>query len=499
MERMKKGYLTVYLSLSLGIILSLILALTEWARVNAMRMQIECVADTAASSVLAEYHRELLEQYELFFVDTSYGTNTAAYANTEAHLKNYMEHNFSLQGVNTIQNYRDILKLSTGEISLLSATVATDEKGIGIKRQAVLYEKDKIGLSLIEDIMKNLQTVTEYEAESGKIQEQRQNVEEELNELIKETEENMPPEKEIIETEDGLKEIEVKPKITRDNPADIVNATRGFSILNLVIKDRNALSYQRITPSNYVTGRQLNVGSGKQEGVTYPDGLVEDILFHEYILDKCGRYTESLDKSFLKYQIEYIVAGKDSDEENLKNIVNRILLIREAANVIYLLSDSSKMTEIETVSTVLSLVCMVPEAEPLVRYSILFAWAYVESVQDVRNLLDQKRVPLMKSGSTWTTKLLNMTEYQQNFNQGRLEGEGLSYDDYLRIFLCMTNEDMVTMRLADIMEMDIRKTVGNENFRMDACIDCFEFIALINSRYGYDFSIQRKYGYMIGS
>lgn len=494
---MKKGYLTVYLSLSLGIILSLILALTEWARVNAMRMQVECVADTAASSVLAEYHRQLLEQYELFFIDTSYGTDTAAYANTEAHLRDYMEHNFSLKGVHTIQRYRDILKLSTEEISLLSATVATDENGIGIKRQAVLYEKDKIGLSLIEDVMKNLQAVTEYETESGKIQEQRQNAEEELNELIKQTEENMPPEKEIIETEDGLEEIEVKPKITRDNPADIVNATRGLSVLNLVVKDRNTISYQKITPSSYVTGRQLNTGSGRQEEITYPDSLAENILFHEYILDKCGRYTEVLDKSLLKYQIEYIIAGKDSDEENLKSIVNRLLLIREAANTIYLLSDSNKMAEIETVSTVLSLVCMVPEAEPLVRYSILFAWAYVESVQDVRDLLDKKRVPLMKSSSTWTSKLLYMTEYQKHLDHGGTEGEGLSYDDYLRIFLCMTNENTVTMRLADIMEMDIRQTAGNESFRMDVCIDSFEFTAQISSRYGYDFSIQRKYSYMV--
>lgn len=496
---MKKGYLTVYLSLSLGIILSLILALTEWARVNAMRMQIECVADTAAFSVLAEYHRELLEQYELFFVDTSYGTDTAAYANTEAHLRNYMEHNFSLKGLNTIRNYRDILKLSAGEISLLSAAIATDENGIGIKRQAVLYEKDKIGLSLIEDIMKNLQTVTEYETESVKVQEQRRNVEEELNELIKQTEEDMPPEKKMIETENGLEEIEVKPKITRDNPADIVNAARGFSVLDLVVRDKNSISYQTITPSNYVTGRQLHAGSGRQEGITYPDSLAEDIMFHEYILDKCSRYTKVLDKSLLKYQAEYIVIGKDSDEENLKSIVNRLLLIREAANAIYLLSDSSKMAEIETVSTVLSLVCMVPEAEPLVRYSILFAWAYVESIQDVRDLLNQKRVPLMKSSSTWKSELLNMTEYQYHWDQGKADGEGLSYEDYLRIFLCMTNEETVTMRLADIMEMDIRKTPGNENFRMDACIDSFDFIAWVSSKYGYNFSIQRKYSYMVGN
>jgi len=493
---MKKGYLTVYLSLSLGIILSLILALTEWARVNAMRMQVECVADTAATSILAEYHRQLLEQYELFYVDTSYGTKTASYANAEAHLRNYMEHNFSLKGVDTIWNYRDILKLSAGEVSLLSAAVATDENGIGIKRQAVLYEKDKTGLSLINDIMRNLQTVTEYETESGKLQEQRREVEEELNELIKQTEENLPPETQVVETENGLEEIEVKPQITRDNPADVVNATRGLPILQLVVKDMDALSYQRITPSNYVTGRQLHIGSGRQEGLSYPDSLADNILFHEYILDKCSRYTEVFDKSLLKYQAEYIIGGKDSDEENLKSIVYRLLLIREAANALYLLSDSAKMAEIETVSTILSLVCMVPEAEPLVRYSILFAWAYVESIQDIRNLLDRKKVPLMKNRNTWKSELLHMTDYQQHFEDGGSEGEGMSYEDYLRVFLCMTDESKVTMRLANIMEMDIRKTAGNENFRLDACIDSFEFAACISSGYGYDFDIQRKYSYV---
>lgn len=492
---MKKGYLTVYLSLSLGIILSLILALTEWARVNAMKMQIECVADTAATSILAEYHRQLLEQYELFYVDTSYGTETPAYANTEAHIRDYMEHNFSLKGVDTIWNYRDILKLSAGEVSLLAAAVATDENGIGIKRQAVLYEKDKIGLSLVNDIMRNLQTVTEYETESGRLQEQRRNVEEELNELINQAEEDLPPETQVVETENGPEEIEVKPQITRDNPADMVNATRGFPILKLVVKDMNALSYQRITPSNYVTGRQLHIGCGRQEEFSYPDSLTDNILFHEYILDKCSRYTEVFDKSLLKYQVEYIIGGKDGDEENLKSIIYRLLLIREAANALYLLSDSGKMAEIETVSTILSLVCMVPEAEPLVRYSILFAWAYVESIQDVRNLLDQKRVPLMKTSNTWKSKLLHMTEYQQHFDDENSEGEGMSYEDYLRVFLCMMDESKVTMRLADIMEMDIRQTAGNENFRLDACIDSFKFIAYVSSGYGYDFNIQRKYSY----
>ena len=491
---MKKAYLTVYLSLSLGVILSLILALTEAARVNAIRMQIECVADTACNSVLAEYHRQLLEQYELFYVDTSYGTANAVYANTEAHLKSYMEHNFSLQDVSVLRSYRDVLQLSAEDVSLLSAAIATDEQGIGLKRQAVLYMKDKVGLSLAEELMKNVQIVTQYEQESANLQKQRQDVEEQLNEMIHEKEESLPPEKRTIETDDGTEEIEVQPEITRDNPADIVNAARGLSILRLVIKDANSISYQKITPSNYVTGRQLHVGSGRQEGMSYPDSFFENVVFYEYILEKCGKYTEVLDKSLLKYQTEYIICGKDSDDKNLEAIMNRLLLLREAANVLYLMSDSTKMAEIQALSTTLTLICMVPEAEPLVRYSIMFAWAYVESIRDVRVLFNGGKVPLMKTNGTWGTGLLKMTQFQGNYETGG-GSEGLSYEDYLRIFLCLTDEDKVTMRLMDIMEMDIRQTAGNENFRMDACTDYFEMLAGVRSEYGYNFTIQRKYGY----
>lgn len=492
---MKKAYLTVYLSLSLGVILSLVLALTEAARVNGCRMQIECVTDIAGNSVLAEYHRQLLEQYELFYVDTSYGTPNAAYANTESHLREYMEHNYSLADVNTVLSFKDILKLSTEEVSLLSAAVATDECGIGLKKQAISYEKDKVGLSFVENLMKNLQTAAAYEQESAAIQQKRQDIEEQINEQINQKEESMPPEKQMIETENGIKEIEVKPKITRDNPADIVNASRGFSMLQLVIKDRNRLSYQKITPSNYVTGRELHTGSGRIEGMEYPNGLLDNIIFHEYILEKTSRFTNVLDKSLLKYQSEYIICGKDGDEENLQGVMTRLLLLREAANVLYLMSDSAKMAEIEALSMTLSLICMMPEIEPLVRYSILFAWAYVESVRDVRILFDNGRVPLMKTSATWGTGLLQMTQFTSRFESGSSGGEGLSYEDYLRIFLCLTDENTVTMRFMDVVEMDIRKTVGNENFRLDGCIDYFELLASVRSAYGYFFTIQRKYGY----
>ena len=69
---MKSGYITVYLSLVTGVLLSLILTMVEGVRLHTMRPQTECVMDMAMDSALAEYHRELLEQYDLFFIDMKY-------------------------------------------------------------------------------------------------------------------------------------------------------------------------------------------------------------------------------------------------------------------------------------------------------------------------------------------------------------------------------------------------------------------------------------------
>ena len=79
---MRRGYITVFLSLSLTLILSLVFTVIEGARISAIRMKSECVADIGMNSVLAEYHRELLEQYDLLFVDTSYCGSHPDIANT---------------------------------------------------------------------------------------------------------------------------------------------------------------------------------------------------------------------------------------------------------------------------------------------------------------------------------------------------------------------------------------------------------------------------------
>ena len=111
-------------------------------------------------------------------------------------------------------------------------------------------------------------------------------------------------------------------------------------------------------------------------------------------------------------QIEYIIAGKESDWDNLEKVAKRILTWREVANVIYILSDSGKCAEARALALTLTAVLQVPALTEPVKYAILFAWAYIESLSDVRRLLTGGRVPIVKTAGDWRTGIQSV----KNFN-----------------------------------------------------------------------------------
>lgn len=131
------GYLTLFLTLILTAMMSLCLALITGARESTRKMAAEYVTDIAMNSVLAEYHRELLEQYDLFFVDTTYGTEHAGYKNTEEHLKEYAAMNLGEKGIFLSVLYRDPLKMEVDEVKITELAAATDQEGKVLRRQAV--------------------------------------------------------------------------------------------------------------------------------------------------------------------------------------------------------------------------------------------------------------------------------------------------------------------------------------------------------------------------
>ncbi|MBQ8189234.1 MAG: hypothetical protein IJZ44_05595 [Lachnospiraceae bacterium] len=465
---------SVYAVLVFTVILSLVLLLVETARENAVRMKLECAMDLSLYSVFAEYNRQLQEQYDLFFVDTSYGYEGGSPERTKEHLWAYMDDNFTLNQSAGIK--KDLLQMQVADVQIVNYSLASDNQGLLFKRQAVSYMKDAYGLTVPQRLQTQLDTVCDRRLLTRDITGERLS-----NQSIIDNYE-IPPRK-IGENE--WEEVELQ------NPADGVNGARG--ILGLVLGADTQLSTVAICKGVYISERDRTQGSGlvDRKGLEFGD----ELIFNEYLLDKCGSYTEQKEGGLMQYQLEYILEGKEADVDNLKAIVSKLLFLREVDNVTYLFADAGKVAEAEALALAVTSAVASPELTEPVKISLLFAWAYAESVYDVRVLLEGGKVPLVKSADTWHYSLSGMLGFATDTTVDTEHSSGLTYEDYLRIFLALEDSEKKTMRAMDIVEMDIRNTAGNKAFCMDCCMDYMEAEVVATSAFGYQHSITRKYYY----
>ena len=475
---MRRGYITVFLSLSLTLILSLVFTVIEGARISAIRMKFECVADIGMNSVLAEYHRELLEQYDLLFVDTAYGGGHPDIGNAEAHLRDYIQKNLRTEEKDVWRG-RDFLAMDMASVEIDKFSIASDEEGAVLKRQVTDYMTDYPLGAVLEKIPVNVDVLELHGLDSRDTDGERRQYEAQIEEIGL-------PEREV---EEGKFE-----KVPLDNPADVANATRGSGVLNLVLDDPSQVSAVQVQSGDYISHRSRMEGTGLCAEAAEVSGEPNELVFEAYLFEKCGYYGQELDKSLLKYQIEYILAGQDTDWQNLEQVAKRLLRWREAANVIYILSDAAKVAEAEAVAMALAAVTMLPALAVPVKYTILFAWAYVESLQDVKTLLHGGRVPIMKTSADWKTGINSIKNVRGSLaaDEG---GRGLNYKEYLQIMLFLQDKTSRTYRAMDIMEMDIRRTPGNAVFRLDGCFDTYEAHIAVTSGFGYSYEMTRKYGF----
>ena len=457
------GYLTIFLSLSIMVILSLILVLLQGARIGEAKMRLEIATDVSMNSVLAEYSRALYDQYSLFMVDTSYGTENPSIINTREHLRHYMSKNLGA------------MRLT--DVDITGSSFALDGDGAVLNRQILSYMGSEPVEGLMTDVEQNADLIRDNELDTTDVEEMARANQEEIDDI------ELP----TIINDEGEEE-----DITLGNPADAVTSQKHIGALALAIKDSSRISKAAVNLDEYASHRKLNKGTGLDEDEDI--SASERLLLEQYYYEKCSRYGAELEKSALKYQLEYMIYGKDSDFANLEKMAENLLFWREASNMLYLFGCESKVAEAELVADALTAVLFVPELAEPVKYSLLFAWTFAETISDLNILFDGGRVPLFKSDETWRLSLTGCLKFREHLSGGDL-GEGLYYQDYLRARLLMTDLETKTMRLADIIEMDIRKTAGNASFKLDHCLDIFRADMSARARFGYDCKIERVYGY----
>ena len=480
----KKGaYLTVYASLVFGIVLSLIMALIEGATIGTARVQSEMVADLGLDSVFAEYNRELLEQYDMFFIDDSYCTANGGVGKIESHLSSYVNSNADPSIDCNYPGHSNFLRLSNPYLEIESVSFATDNKGEVWKAQAVDYMKATCGLALLDKLKNELKTVNDENMTT-------RDIFGEISSNINDFDDIVDEQEEIVETDkktgDGF---------SYEDIIDVLDTIKGKGILHLVT-DTSKLSGGTTNRKEYVKYRQengnVNKGAGLHDGVDSPDGFDDELFYNEYILKKFGFYNSEKDIGPLKYEVEYILYGRESDISNLRESASKLLQVRMVSNFIYLNKDKVKKAEAEVVALAIASLLLIPEAEKVLQEIILGIWAYAESVVDVRCLFDGGKVPLMKQSKDWTLGLSGILNgVFKSTSKDTTKTTGLSYKDYLRIFLALSNKDDRLLRSLDVVEMDIRQTKGNENFRIDQCVDYMKVNFGFQDKRGHEFVFTR--------
>lgn len=463
--RKQSGYITVYLTLTFAIILSLLLALVEGAAMGAARLQAELVADLGLDSVFAEYHRELFSQYGLLFVDDSYGTKKGSLSKLEKHLTEYMSYNLNPEKGLRITPGSNWIHLEQIYLEIEEASFAADEKGAVWKAQAIDYMKSRYGMDIITGIQNQLQTIEKSQLLSA-------DVEKSLIECRREFEETLKTE-EIIETD-----RETQEGFSYDLFRDFLDSFSGKGILYLAVSEPDTLSTAVMERKDCVSWRMqqgnTNQGTGLPEYVKEPQGLVNELLFGEFLMQKYGFYGQEKENSHLKYQLEYILYGRDNDVSNLREAAERLLWLRSGANYFYLTAkDSAKIKEVELISMAICSLLGIPKASEVLSKLIVLLWVLAESTYDVKCLLEGGEVPLIKAQGEWRLSLAGILQGELwKKDNDRAGLSGMSYEGYLRIFLAlMLDQENKVMRSMDIAELDIRKTAGNEHFRIDQCVD----------------------------
>lgn len=477
----KKGHITVFLSLILTLILSVICTTIESARLQGVKVQIQNITDMGIYSAFGEYNKDLLEVYDLFFLDMGYGTKDGSKERVNAKIKEYADYNAdvnkNLEAVSLLYQ-GNIWRTNVEEVITDHYVLSTDKKGKAYYSQAVDYMENKLGISLAKSLIGQYdESIIDKQDYFKNYQEAGKNNQ---NEIDKSKEEYKADYEAQLEEADGDESAVSLPKPKEvENPIDTIKTLQSASILNLVLDDTSKISKKKIRkPDKVVSKRSLKKGNGSFDGKG--DDLLNKALFNEYLFEKFPNFlTEKNDDSkSLQYQVEYILCGKSSDKANLESVVNKLLLMREGINLVYLLTDSVKVEEAALLATAI-VGYLGPGAVLLLQALILLAWAFAESVIEVRMLLEGKKVAILKNSQNWNLSLSNLGNLTEQLDSGKEDKGGLDYEGYLKVLVFFSNKDKKVMRSLDLIELTIQ--TDKPKFKIDNCTQGFTTVIQYNT------------------
>lgn len=493
-----KGSITIFLSLALLFVIALIGSLLESARVTVAGEVALDNSYLAEQNILAEYQRELWNDYHVFFVDLSslngeegaiklansymakmmhggkgdYLGTTASF--TSLNFKENMTENdcyfFAKQaaaymkygaaagvGKKLINNANLIKTAEDGTDTLrkgLKIKVEAEKKLIELEREKKKLEEKANDIKKgAKDIKEIIGTEVQAQSKSGLLgieeaerSESSNQIHTKMVEKPKAMANKIEVQKSEVQndtpkyTEKEVADAKKKYKESQKNLDEATGDGSAGGTLGFFLSGDKKVSKRKISDTSW-----SDVKTEKEEKTDLVEKGLLILYAKAHFKNFLSKVKEDDKKEALRYGLEYLIAGKESDEANLSSVANRIFGLRTIVWYGYFLTRKDKMVEAEAIAAAIASVLALPAAIEIIKYGIVMGWSMDEARKEVKSLLKGEDIPLLP---------------------GKSEGVKLKYQSFLDSFLVITSGKL-PVRMVKLIEQNI-KLRYYQGFRADS-------------------------------
>ena len=166
MKSRKTGSITIYMSLLLMVVASLLFTLLEVSRYLALETTAVINSQSVTESMFAEYHIPAYQNYHLFLMDSSYGSGQLLLSKVNQKMQELGQENLN-PAVIGFGRYHNFLQMDVTDSSVVQYELATDQHAEPLLRQISKLMKKEIAADLAEAAY---QKITNVQASRGRKQ-----------------------------------------------------------------------------------------------------------------------------------------------------------------------------------------------------------------------------------------------------------------------------------------------------------------------------------------